>query len=115
MGVVACLVLLKFNTISNIDFVLIGLLGAFTYGPQMMIGGLCAVESSSKKVASAATGFTGTFGYIGAVLSSTGTGFMVDKFGWNGAIVFWVISAVICIGICTILMLDEKKKKQKNA
>lgn len=50
LGVVACLVLLKFNTISNIDFVLIGLLGAFTYGPQMMIGGLCAVESSSKKL-----------------------------------------------------------------
>ena len=111
IGVVICLVLLKFNTISTVDFILIGLLGAFTYGPQMMIGGLCAVESSSKKVASAATGFTGTFGYIGAVLSSTGTGFMVDKFGWNGAIVFWVFSAVICIAICTVLMLDERKKK----
>ena len=107
-GVVACLVLLKFNTVSTIDFILIGLLGAFTYGPQMMIGGVCAVESSSKKVA---TGFTGTFGYIGAVLSSTGTGFMVDKFGWNGAIAFWILSAVICIAICTMLMIDEKKKK----
>ena len=113
-GVVICLVLLKFNTISTLDFVLIGLLGAFTYGPQMMIGGLCAVESSSKKVASAATGFTGTFGYIGAVFSSTGTGFMVDKFGWNGAIVFWVLSALICISICTVLMIDEKKKKQQQ-
>lgn len=115
LGVVVCLVLLKFNTISNIDFVLIGLLGAFTYGPQMMIGGLCAVESSSKKVASAATGFTGTFGYVGAVLSATGTGFMVDKFGWNGAIAFWVVSAIICIAICTVLMIDEKKKKKENA
>ena len=103
VGVVVCLVLLKFNTISNLDFVLIGLLGAFTYGPQMMIGGLCAVESSSKKVASAATGFTGTFGYIGAVLSATGTGFMVDKFGWNGALTFWIVSALICISICIML------------
>jgi len=110
VGVVCCLVLLKFNTISNIDFVLIGLLGAFTYGPQMMIGGLCAVESSSKKVASAATGFTGTFGYVGAVLSATGTGFMVDKFGWNGAIAFWIVSALICITICTILLVDERKR-----
>ena len=110
VGVVVCLVLLKLNTISNIDFVLIGLLGAFTYGPQMMIGGLCAVESSSKKVASAATGFTGTFGYVGAVLSATGTGFMVDKFGWNGAIAFWIVSALICITICTILLIDERKK-----
>ena len=110
VGVVCCLLLLKFNTISNIYFVLIGLLGAFTYGPQMMIGGLCAVESSSKKVASAATGFTGTFGYVGAVLSATGTGFMVDKFGWNGAIAFWIVSAIICITICTILLIDERKR-----
>ncbi|MBP3924396.1 MFS transporter [bacterium] len=112
IGVVVCLVLLKFNTISMLDFVLIGLLGAFTYGPQMMIGGLCAVESSSKKVASAATGFTGTFGYIGAVFSATGTGFMVDKFGWNGAIAFWLFSAVVCIVICSILAIDEYKKKK---
>jgi len=109
IGVVVCLVLLKFNTISNLDFVLIGLLGAFTYGPQMMIGGLCAVESSSKKVASAATGFTGTFGYVGAVLSATGTGFMVDKFGWNGALTFWIVSAIICIAICIMLWQNEKK------
>lgn len=109
IGVVVCLVLLKFNTISTLDFVLIGLLGAFTYGPQMMIGGLCAVESSSKKVASAATGFTGTFGYIGAVLSATGTGFMVDKFGWNGALSFWIVSALICISICVMLWKNEKK------
>lgn len=110
IGVVVCLVLLKFNTISTLDFILIGLLGAFTYGPQMMIGGLCAVESSSKKVASAATGFTGTFGYVGAVLSATGTGFMIDKFGWNGALSFWIVSAVICIAICVMLWKNEKKK-----
>lgn len=113
-GVAICLVLLKFNTISNLDFVLIALVGAFTYGPQMMIGGLCAVESSSKKVASAATGFTGTFGYVGAVLSATGTGFMVDKFGWNGALAFWVLSAIICILICIVLYIDERKNCQKT-
>ena len=51
IGVVAMLLLLKFNTINQLNYIIIGLLGAFTYGPQMMIGGLCAVESSSKKVA----------------------------------------------------------------
>ena len=109
VGVMVSLILLKYNTISNLDFVLIGLVGAFTYGPQMMIGGLCAVESSSKKVASAATGFTGTFGYIGAILSATGTGFVVDKFGWNGGIWYWCLSALICIGICTVLFFEERK------
>lgn len=113
-GVAVSLILLKYNTISNLDFVLIGLVGAFTYGPQMMIGGLCAVESSSKKVASAATGFTGTFGYIGAIFSATGTGMVVDKFGWNGAIWYWVVAALICIAICAILFFDERKSCRKT-
>ncbi len=114
IGVTICLILLGFNKVSNLDFVLIALIGAFTYGPQMMIGGLCAVESSSKKVASAATGFTGTFGYVGAVLSATGTGYMIDKFGWNGAIGFWVVSAIICIAICLILFFQEIQDSKKT-
>lgn len=113
-GIVICVILLSINTVSKLDFVLIGLIGAFTYGPQMMIGGLCAVESSSKKVASAATGFTGSFGYIGATLSGCVTGLLVDKFGWYGAIALWVISAIICILICTILFLDERKNCRKT-
>lgn len=97
------------------DFIYAAMIGMFTSGPQMLIGGLCAVESSSKKVASASIGFTGVFGYVGAALSSSGTGFMVDKFGWNGAIWFWLISTAICVVICTILLLYEKHKKKKQA
>lgn len=94
------------------DFVYAAMIGVFTAGPQMLIGGLCAVESSSKKVASASIGFTGIFGYIGAALSSSGTGFVVDKFGWNGAIGFWMISTAICVVICAILLVYEKFKKR---
>ena len=116
-GVICAILALKFNTNTWAFYPIIGLLGAFTYGPQMMIGGLCAVESSSKKVASAASGFTGTFGYIGAFLSATGTGFLVDKLGkndvqnWDGAIYFWLASGIICLIICAILAIDEYKKK----
>ena len=121
VGVICAILALKFNTISALDYVIIGLLGAFTYGPQMMIGGLCAVESSSKKVASAATGFTGIFGYVGAFLSATGTGFLVDALGkngkqnWDGAIWFWLVSGIICLIICTILAIDEYKKDKQKA
>lgn len=121
VGVIISIIALKFNTISALDYVIIGLLGAFTYGPQMMIGGLCAVESSSKKVASAATGFTGTFGYVGAFLSATGTGFLVDKLGhngqqnWDGAIYFWLVSGIICLVICAILAIEEYRKDAKKA
>lgn len=102
------------NPASNnfMDYVYAAMIGMFTAGPQMLIGGLCAVESSSKKVASASIGFTGVFGYVGAALSSGGTGFMVDKFGWNGAIGFWLVSTMICIVICTILLIYEKYKKK---
>ena len=95
-----------------LDYIYAAMIGMFTAGPQMLIGGLCAVESSSKKVASASIGFTGIFGYVGAALSSGGTGFGVDKFGWNGAIGFWLVSTLICILICTILLIYEEKKKR---
>jgi len=97
------------------DYIYAAMIGMFTSGPQMLIGGLCAVESSSKKVASASIGFTGVFGYVGAALSSGGTGFVVDKFGWNGAIAFWMISTMICVVICTVLMIYEKMRKKQAA
>ena len=100
------------NDISALDYVYAAMIGMFTSGPQMLIGGLCAVESSSKKVASASIGFTGVFGYVGAALSSGGTGFVVDKFGWNGAIAFWMIATMICVVICTILLIYEKRRKR---
>lgn len=136
IGVVICILALKYNPSSAnfidtaflhftgkeltsvlpvngsgiLDFLYIGLIGMFTYGPQMLIGGLCAIESSSKKVASAATGFTGSFGYVGAIFSGVGTGMVIDKFGWNGALSFWVFSAVACILLCLLLWKDENNK-----
>ncbi len=116
-----CLILSLLAFASNpsdnnvLDYIYAAMIGMFTSGPQMLIGGLCAVESSSKKVASASIGFTGVFGYVGAALSSSGTGVVVDKFGWNGAIAFWMISTMICVVICTILLIYEKFRKKANA
>lgn len=102
--------LFKINTNPALDYFLVPFIGIFTGGPQVLIGGVSAVESSSKKVASAATGFCGMFGYIGAVLSGAGTGYIIDKFSWNGAIYFWIISALIGVFVCLILLRDELKK-----
>ena len=116
-GIVISLILLAmpFNN-DVVDYALVSIIGFCTAGPQLLIGGLCAVESSSKKVASASIGFTGIFGYIGAFASSMGTGFMVDKCGWNGAVSFWLIAAIICIVICIALMVHEYGwfKKKEN-
>lgn len=98
----------KFNKIPALDYLYLSLIGIFTCGPQVLIGGLCAVESSSKKVASAATGFTGSFGYLGAIFSGVGTGFVVDKFGWNGAIAFWTLSALAGLLLCIPMLRNDK-------
>ena len=114
---IICLILLalniylfKVNTYPILDYIYISAIGVFTCGPQVLIGGLSAVESSSKKVASAVTGFCGMFGYIGAILSGVGTGFIIQKFSWNSAINFWILSALISLGICLILLKKEVKK-----
>lgn len=105
-----CVYLFKVNQIPVLDYLYISAIGVFTCGPQVLIGGLSAVESSSKKVASAVTGFCGMFGYIGAILSGVGTGYIINKFSWNSAINFWILSALISLSICIILWQKEKKK-----
>ena len=105
-----CIYMFKVNSIPVMDYVYISAIGVFTCGPQVLIGGLSAVESSSKKVASAVTGFCGMFGYIGAILSGVGTGFIIDKFSWNGAISFWIVSALLSLAICVILLKKEAKR-----
>lgn len=96
-----------------LDFLFIGLIGFCSYGPQVLIGGLCSIESSSKRVASAATGFTGSFGYFGSIMSGAGTGLIIDKFGWSGAVYAWVASAVICMILLLPIYFDEIKKQKK--
>lgn len=87
-----------------IDVACLAGMGFFVAGPQMLVGGICAVESGSKKVASAATGFCGLSGYIGAIVSGGGTGFFIDQFGWNGAFIFWIASAIACMLILLPLL-----------
>lgn len=113
-GLAVSLFAFHVNKIDALDFVLAALIGAFTAGPQLLLGGVCALEASSKQVASAALGFCGMFGYVGAVLSSFGTGFMVDNFGWRGAVCFWITSALIGITMCTIIIIYNSANKKKT-
>lgn len=102
IGLIVCLFGLMENFVKGpigdiIDYVCLSGIGLFTAGPLIFIGGLCAVESTSKKVAAAATGFCGVFGYLGAMISGIGTGYFVDNYGWQSALWFWIISAFLCI------------------
>lgn len=89
------------DSLSNpVQFFLYGLLGIATYGPLVMIGGVASIESASKKVAAAATGFTGAMGYVGSVLMSYLGGLLVNK-GLGPITAVWIIDGVIAM----VLML----------
>jgi sugar phosphate permease len=77
-----------------LDAVILIAAGILVYGPQLLVP-VAAADFASKKAASTATGITGAFGYIGSALAGVGTGIIVDKWGWNGGFIFFMISSLI--------------------
>lgn len=80
-----------------------------------MMGGICSVESVSKKVAAAASGFTGMAGYIGAASCSYITGYLKDAQwvkDYNITFVefwFWAFAAFIAAVLCLPLWNERSK------
>ena len=73
---------------------LFGALGFFVYGPQMLVA-VAAADFATKVASASAVGLTGLLGYLGATVCGLGTGMLVDAYGWNGAIWFYGLSALI--------------------
>jgi sugar phosphate permease len=80
---------------------LFGALGFFVYGPQLLVA-VAAADYATKVASSSAVGLTGLLGYIGATVCGLGTGLLVDNYGWNGAIWFYGISAVVACGLLAL-------------
>ena len=84
-----------------LDGAALAAIGFFTYGPQMLLAGVAAADTCGAQVAAAAVGITGLFSYVGAIISSAGTGAIVDRWGWGGGFTLWIV----CAGICVLLLL----------
>ncbi len=70
------------------------LLAAFI-GPQNLAGGVQTSRIVTQESVSAACGFTGMFGYFGAMLSSSGAAFISKHYGWQGVFVSCIIACII--------------------
>lgn len=70
------------------------LIGFLVTGPQILVG-VAAADFASKKAAGAASGLTGTVGYLGTAVAGVGVGLIVDNYGWD--------SAFAAIAICAVL------------
>jgi MFS transporter, OPA family, sugar phosphate sensor protein UhpC len=83
------------------DLLLLFGIGFFVEGPQSILGGVGAVDAGgSARVAAASAGLVGILAYVGASLSGVGTGFAIDRFGWGGALWFWIGCAAIGLILC---------------
>jgi len=80
-----------------LDGLVLAICGFFTYGPQMLIPGLAAVDFATRRAAGTAVGLTGSFSYLGAMLSGVGSGMLIDHFGWSGGFYLWVGSALLAV------------------
>lgn len=83
-----------FNVANNyiFDSALMFSIGFFLFGPQMLIG-CAAAEKSHKDAAATASGFAGTFGYLGAAAAGYPFGYLLDQYGWSGFFIAMMIAA----------------------
>jgi sugar phosphate permease len=96
----------------------LSLVGFFVDGPQNLVGGVQASRVTVQESVSAACGFTGMFGYIGAFFSGIGTAYLIENWGWGGVFIACVISCVIAMLFVSLTWRREiynnlKEEKQK--
>jgi OPA family sugar phosphate sensor protein UhpC-like MFS transporter len=69
-------------------------IGLFIFGPQMLIG-CAAAEKSHQDAAATASGFAGTFGYLGAACAGYPFGLLLDHYGWDSFFIAMLIAAFL--------------------
>jgi OPA family glycerol-3-phosphate transporter-like MFS transporter len=95
-----------------VDFAFFGLFALFLAVNNMITAFIPLYFNKERRVSSAA-GFLDCSVYAGAALSSPVTGFITDKFGWQGIINGWI---GICAAALVISLLSRNYQKwqQKN-
>lgn len=96
-----------------LSFILLLFIGFFTFGPHILLVAALPADLGSRKAASSVTGFIDSVGYLGAFLTGVGTGYLVDKFGWNAGFYFWICGAIFA-AVMTLLIWSYERQKVKD-
>jgi OPA family sugar phosphate sensor protein UhpC-like MFS transporter len=98
IGLILSLVGLKYVPAGHaiLDMSLLGLIGFFVFGPQMIVG-LAAAEFVDKRAAATSNGFAGTWGYFGAAVAGWPAGKLIDAYGWNAFLTVLIISSAVVL------------------
>lgn len=91
---------------------LMGLIGFFIFGPQMLLA-VHSVEITHKKASATAVGFLGIIAYLGSAITGGPLGYLVQHCGWQ--YVFVLLEVCACIGIISTMSLFFMKKTRSFA
>lgn len=90
-----------------INFILIGLMGFFVFGPQMLIG-LAAAEYVDKKAACSANGFVSWWGYMGAAAAGYPLGLLID-YSWDWYFLILLVCSVLsCLALLPLVWTTNR-------
>ncbi len=78
----------------TLSLVLLALIGAGIYGPQVLLVGPAAMDLARAGKSAAAVGFVNFFGYLGAFGGDRVTGQLADAHGWQAPVYFWAACAI---------------------
>ena len=75
------------------------LIGATTYGPDVLMAGTLAMDVGTRKAAGSAAGLVDALGYVGASVTAVASGWLADTVGWNWAFVLWAGGALLAAAL----------------
>ncbi len=103
VGTLMILGFVKLGGVSTIvALVFLGLSSAMMFGANTMLLGVIPMNFARYNKASSVAGFLDFCSYVAAGFAALITGVIVDKIGWNGVMIFWVICAIV--GIIALFM-----------
>lgn len=113
IAIIAVLLAFRTTTVAwtLLDSAYLFLFGFFIFGPQSIIG-LAAAELSHKKAAATATGFAGSFSYLGAAVAGGPLGAVIKEWGWDSFLL--IVGACSVIGALLILPFWSVKARQET-
>jgi len=115
IGLMCSLLGLMYSPLDHVylDMLLLAMIGAFVFGPQMIVG-LAAAEFVDKRAAATSNGFAGTWGYLGAAAAGYPGGKMIDILGWHNFFVALLISSAIIFLLLIPLWSNKIHKVAQN-
>ncbi len=91
----------------------LALIGAFIYGPILLVG-VQAMDVVPKKAVGTAIGLLGLFGYWGGNISAAALlGYVVEHYSWNGAFNMFYGACILGMAIFMTIMLLKPKAAEK--